>query len=215
MGRPSGSRNEGYDQRRDALAMSVLPRLIADDGPRASLADLAEAAGVSVATLKHYFGDRTGLIAATLRLLGSQGTPWLAQVTMPSSPDLERSMLDVARAIARAWSGFGVGRVFGAALAIGIHDKVAGPGTVDGLLEPLVQAIEARLAAHVDAGVVDVDSSNPGDDIRVAALAFISPLLVALLHQHELSGSTCRALDVDAFIARHVARFVKAWSPLR
>jgi len=208
VGRPTGSRNEGYDERRDALARSVMPRLTADDGPRASFADLAETAGVSVATLKHYFGDRSNLVAASLRLLGAQGTPWLEGVKVPSSPELSTSLLDVARALSMAWSRFGVGRVFGAALAIGIHDAVAGPGTVDGVLEPTIQAIEARLAVHAHDGTIVLGD----DELRLASLAFLSPLLVALLHQHELSGAACRPLDLEQFIVRHVARFVRAWT---
>lgn len=208
MGRPSGSRNERYDDRREALARSVIPRLIADDGPRASLADLAVAAGVSVATLKHYFGDRSGVVVAALRLLGAQGTPWFDSIKQPSSPDLTTSLLDVATALSMAWSRCGVGRVFGAALAIGIHDAEAGPGTVDGVLEPVIQALEARLGVHAAAGTL----KPGGDELRLAALAFVSPLLVALLHQHELSGAACRPLDIPHFIAHHVARFVRAWT---
>lgn len=211
MGRPSGSRNPGYEERRTTLATAVLPRLCADDGPRASLADLAEAAGVSVPTMKHYFGDRSGVVGAALRLLGAQGTPWLAIVAVPSSPDPTTSLTTVAQALASAWAVHGVGRVFGAALAAGIHDDVAGPGMVDGLLEPTVAAIEQHLGILVDNGALTV--STPREvELRAAALAFISPLLVALLHQHELSGRACRPLDVDDFIARHVARFVRAWS---
>lgn len=208
MGRPSGSRNEGYDDRREALARSVMPRLIADDGPRASLADLAVAAGVSVATMKHYFGDRTGVVVAALRLLGGQGTPWVESIKRPSSPDLTTSLHDLATALSMAWSRFGVGRVVGAALAIGIHDKEAGPGTVDGVLEPLIQALEARLGVHAAAGALQLGD----DELRLASLAFLSPLLMALLHQHELSGAACRPLDVPVFISRHVARFVRAWT---
>ena len=39
------------------------------DGTRASFRELAAAAGVGVATLKHYFGSREGLVAAVLDLL--------------------------------------------------------------------------------------------------------------------------------------------------
>ncbi len=208
VGRPSGSRNEGYDTRREALARAVIPRLTANDGPRASFADLAEAAAVSVPTLKHYFGDRTGVVSAALRLLGAQGTPWVETIKTPSSADLRVSLLDVATAFSRAWALFGVGRAVGASLALGMHDAVVGPGTVDGVLEPLVQALEARLAVHAAAGTMDLGD----DELRLASLAFVSPLLVALLHQHELSGASCRPLDLDHFIDRHVARFVRAWT---
>lgn len=208
MGRPAGSRNEGYDERRAALAAAVVPRLTANDGPQASLAELASAAGVSVPTVKHYFGDRSGLVAAALRTMGQSGAFHVERSKVPTQASFAGSMRDLARDIAVAWRQFGVGRVFGAALAVGIHDALAGPGTVDGVVEPTVQAIEARIAAHVARGDVVIDAA----DIRLCALQFLSPLLVALLHQQELGGAACRPLDVDAFVDAHVDRFVRAWT---
>lgn len=208
MGRPAGSRNEGYDERRDALAAAVVPRLVADDGPRASLADLAAFAGVSVPTMKHYFGDRSGLVTAALRTMGKGGDPHTERTKIPSQPSFDGSMRDLARGLAMAWRHFGVGRVFGAGLAIGIHDHQAGPGMVDGVLEPLIKSIEARIAAHVERGDVAIQAT----EIRLCAIQFVSPLVVALLHQQELGGVACRPLDVDAFVESHVDRFVRAWS---
>ena len=142
------------------------------DVVKSHAADLAEAAAVSVPTLKHYFGDRTGVVSAALRLLGAQGTPWVETIKTPSSADLRVSLLDVATAFSRAWALFGVGRAVGASLALGMHDAVVGPGTVDGVLEPLVQALEARLAVHAAAGTMDLGD----DELRLASLAFVSPL---------------------------------------
>jgi AcrR family transcriptional regulator len=207
MGRPAGSRNEGYDERRAALAAAVIPRLVADDGPQASLAELAAAAGVSVPTMKHYFGDRSGLVAAALRTIGQGGAPHVERTKFPTQPTFDGSMRDLAREFAMAWRTFGVGRMIGASLAVGIHDREAGPGTVDGVLEPTIQAIEARIAAHVERGDVDIHAT----EIRLCAIQFLSPLMVALLHQQELGGTACRPLDVDAFVEAHVDRFLRAW----
>jgi len=207
MGRPAGSRNEGYEERRAALAAAVVPRLTADDGPQSSLAELAAFAGVSVPTMKHYFGDRSGLVAAALRTMGRGGDPYIERTKSPSQPTFDGSMRDLARELAMAWRTFGVGRVFGAGLAVGIHDREAGPGMVDGVLEPLIQAIEARIAAHVERGDIDVHAT----EIRLCAIQFLSPLVVALLHQQELGGVACRPLDVDAFVEAHVDRFLRAW----
>jgi AcrR family transcriptional regulator len=207
MGRPAGSRNEGYEERRATLAAAVVPRLLADDGPQASLAELASFAGVSVPTMKHYFGDRSGLVAAALRTMGKGGDPYTARSKTPSQPDFAGSMRDFAREFAMAWRTFGVGRVIGASLAVGIHDREAGPGTVDGVLEPTIQAIEARIAAHVERGDVDIHAT----EIRLCAIQFLSPLILALLHQQELGGAACRPLDIDAFVEAHVDRFLRAW----
>ena len=50
-----------------------------------------------------------------------------------------------------------------------------------------------------------------GADLRYAALAFVAPLLLALLHQVELSGRTCRPLDLEGFLDAHVEGFVAGW----
>ena len=73
------------------------------------------------------------------------------------------------------------------------------------MLEPTLRALEARLARHVAAGQL------PQCDLRHAALSVASPVLFALLHQDALSGRALRPLDVDGFVAEHVARFLRAW----
>ena len=101
MGRPAGRRNEGYEARRDALALAVVPRLIGDGGPQASLAELASAAGVSVPTMKHYFVDRSGLVAAALRTMAGHGAPHVERTRQPSQPTFEGSMRELARELAQ------------------------------------------------------------------------------------------------------------------
>jgi hypothetical protein len=81
-----------------------------------------------------------------------------------------------------------------------------GPTFVNQFLEPMLVGFEAAIA--------DLQSSGhlAAGNAREAALELVSPVVLALLHQHTLSGSKCRPLDVDAFTVAHVKRFVKAWS---
>lgn len=211
MGRPAGTRNQGYDARRATLAHAVLPRVLADDGPRASLHDLAEAAGASVPTLKHYFGTRSGVVAAALEGARELSRPHLELAAVPSATDLGESMTAFAGSILEAWSTFGVGRFVAGGLAVGIHDAEAGPGYVDGILEPIQQAAERRLAVHAARREARIQAH----EVRAAALAFLAPLVLALLHQDPLSGRLCRPLDIDAFVRTHVEAFVRAWGPER
>ena len=90
------------------------------------------------------------------------------------------------------------------ALAAGMDDPALGPATVDALLEPVLQAVEARLGVHRDRGELAADA-----DLRHAALALVSPLLLGLLHQRSLGGSGCRPLDLRRSRRIHVARFVR------
>ena len=42
-----------------------------------------------------------------------------------------------------------------------------------------------------------------GERTREAALALVAPLLLALLHQHALEGSSVRPLDVESLARSH------------
>lgn len=206
LGRPPGSRNAGYDERRRAIAQRVLRRIAEPGGAQASLRELAEAGGVSVATLRHYFADREGAVQAALREVRALGESWLslaaeAQVDLP----LVDSLRWFLHTLLVGWRN-GVGPMVSEALSAGTGHEGLGMAAVQDVLEPILQAVEARLGHHREAGDLPA-----GTDLRHAALALTSPVVLALLHQDALSGSRCRPLDVEAFVDDHVARFVEGW----
>jgi hypothetical protein len=49
-------------------------------------------------------------------------------------------------------------------------------------------------------------------DTRHAALALLSPVILALLHQAELGGAKDHPLDVDRFLSDHAAAFARAYA---
>jgi AcrR family transcriptional regulator len=210
MGRPAGARNRDFEATRMALAGRLLP-VVMRRGARASLLELSRAARVSLPTMRHYFGDRSGALAAAMRAATAQGAPYLARLAHPGRLGLRRSLDAVARDLAAAWLRAPVGRLFTLGLAAGAYDEAAGPGYLDGILEPTVQALEARLRVHAGRGQLSADGADELA-IRTAALAFLSPLLVALIHQVGLAGTRCRPLPLDAFAALHLARFCAAWA---
>lgn len=204
MGRTAGSRNPGYDEKRRALSSAVIPRLI-DAGPTTSMRELAAAAEVSVPTLRHYFRDRDGVVVAAMGELLRRGQPYLEQTATATRGGLRDSLLSMLQALLEGWRKFGVGKIYGSGLAMGLGHAVIGPSYVDHLLEPLLQAVEARLQLHQGWGEL-------GDhDLRFAALSLVSPVVLALLHQDGLGGQGCRPLDMDAFVAVQVEGFVRAY----
>lgn len=209
MGRPEGTRNPDYSAKRAALLRRLLARLLEHDGARCSLNELAIAAEASVPTLKHYFGDRDGIVAAALRSAEALGAEHVEVLAIPTSSDLTASMRDAVFHLLLGWRSFGVDRVFAGSLGLGLSDASAGPAFLAGVLEPTQQALERRLRIHALRGEALIDDGAE----RAAALGFVAPLLLALLHQGPLGGDRCRPLDVNDFVDAHVAAFVRAWGP--
>ncbi len=205
MARTAGSRNADYDEQRLTLARRVRARVMAPDGLRASLRQLAAAADTSVATLKHYFTDRDGVLRAVLESQHVDAAPYLAMAAVPIAGDVEASLSAYLVRLKGAWFEHGVGVIQATALAGGLGSPALGPTYVNHLLEPLLGTCETLLRRHVELG--DLAPLDP----RIAALEFLAPVVLALLHQDSLSGASCRPLDLDAFFTAHVAAFLRAW----
>jgi AcrR family transcriptional regulator len=177
-----------------ALARKVRTRVMAPDGLRASLRELASGADSSVATLKHYFTDRVGLLTAVME---SQHTP--------ISGDVRASLLGYLKRLEEAWFKYGVGLIQSSALAGGLSTPPLGPVYVNHVLEPLLGTVETLLRRHVE-----LNDLGPLNE-RFGALQFLSPVVLALLHQDSLAGNTCRPLDLKAFFVEHVDMFLRAY----
>jgi len=202
MGRPRGRRNEDYDEKRAALARSVAFHLVAEDGSPAPLAHLARAAGVSVPTLKHYFGSHDGVVEAALAEAGKLGAVHLERARRPQGESVRESLRMLLADIVVGWRN-GVGTLHEAGLVLGMSHQRLGPTYLREILEPTILAVEQRLGRHVERG--DLEDEHP----RVMALALLSPVVLALLHQTSLGGDRTRPLDLDAFLDAHVDRFLR------
>lgn len=205
MARTLGSRNADYDAARLALARRVGRRMLAPGGSSASLRQMATAAQTSVATLKHYFGDRSGVMLGVLQSVLVDAAPHVARASLPGTGGVRASLLGLLRDFKMAWFKHGVGPLQAAALAAGLTWPEVGPGYLNYVLEPLLQAGEARIHRHVEAG--DLRPCNE----RYAALELLAPVVLGLLHQDSLCGSTTRPLDVDGFLEAHVEAFLAAF----
>jgi AcrR family transcriptional regulator len=65
---------------------AIRARLVLPNQPLASLRELAAAAGVTIPTLRHYFGKREDLVAALLADLGRQDEAHVARVAVAELP---------------------------------------------------------------------------------------------------------------------------------
>ncbi|MBU6377176.1 MAG: TetR/AcrR family transcriptional regulator [Gammaproteobacteria bacterium] len=208
MARPAGARNALFEERRTALIARARERLSLQSGESPSFRELALAAGVSVATLRHYFGSREALIKAVFAHYLREGQRHLQRTRALEigEEDFAASITDFLQRVVRGWT---VGFV-GSLHRIGLAEGLRHPGTaldyLQDVLEPTLQALEARLEASVRRGeIIDCDT-------RHAALMLLSPLLLALLHQHDLGGTRCRPLALPALIDEHVKVFARAYA---
>ena len=117
----------------------------------------------------------------------------------PPSSDFSR-----CSSSAGAPSGSG-GAIQAAALSAGLAEAAVGPAYLNEVLEPVLQALEQRIAA-----LAARDELHP-TDVRVAALELLAPVFLALLHQDALSGTRCRPLDMDTFLSAHLDHILRAW----
>lgn len=205
MARTKGSRNAGYDEQRQALARKVAAALQQEGGVNASLRDLAKEAGTSVATLRHYFGDRDGLLQAVMEGLRADAAPYLAMASRPVFGDVRASLLAFLKGMVMAWGKHKVGAMYASTLAVGLANRPVGPAFVDHVLEPLLQSGESMLRQHVERGELKID------DVRHASLMFLSPPVFALLHQDNLQGVGCRPLDLPKMMETHVDAFLRSF----
>jgi len=204
MARVKGSRNADYEQERKRLVEAVSARMLQPGGAEASFRELAEAADVSVATLRHYFGTREALLVEVLKSMHRGGLPYLHAAATEFHGPVRESLKWFLETVAEGWRrGVGAVHVFG--LTAGMANATLGPAYVQEVLEPTLQAAEARLARHVAEGELR------RCDIRHAALELVCPVVLGLLHQVQLGGSRCRPLDLARFLEDHLDTFLRAY----
>ncbi len=205
MPRPTGLRYPQFEQKRDHLLDLVETRLSEPDGHRAGLRALAVAATVTVPTLKHYFGDREGVVGALLKRRAEQGQRYLDALSR-SDGDFAGSVRQAAMYIVGA---AGEPR-FRALHEIGLREGLLQPTIalvyLTDILEPTIVALETRLAGHIARGQMRKVST------RTAALSIISPLYVAMLHQNSLSGKGLRPLDLVAYADELADAFLASYA---
>lgn len=203
MTRPPGRRNTDFDASRTELLDRIMHAVV-QSPHQSSFAELAVASGVSRTTLRHYFGTRDELLHAMLVHMEVLGRRAGERHPEPADLALDDALRQSLDRLVFAWR-VGVGSLFIAGLLWGLGDETLGPAYVQNLLEPLLRGFEERLRSHLRARGMSEQKA------RHAALALVSPVILALLHQESLHGARCRPLDIEAFLAEHLEHFLRSW----
>lgn len=208
MGRTPGTRNANYEERRANLAAAALHAFLGPSGQPASFRAIAQELGEDPRTLRHYFGNADGLYEATFQTLQARSQRFRDAVFARRDDGPSAALLHYCHSLVEGW-GYGLDTVFHVALAGGLENEVRGPVVVEHFLEPTLSVGEELFTYFHATGELAIP------DPRAASIAFLPPLIFALVHQHSLRGHGIRPLDIDAFITDHVRRFVAGSSPER
>jgi AcrR family transcriptional regulator len=206
--RAKGVKNADYEAKRRELLDRMLPRFARLDLERPSLRQLAAAAEVTAPTLQHYFGDRTGVVAALLEEYRRRGAARL-DMAAKANGAFPQSMRDFALRLVfgmQAPVSVRLGDILAASLCEGLADPQISPLALDHIIDPAVDALVVRLQEHAARGEI-IDT-----DLRAAALMLLSPLLLGVLHQDQMKGRESRHIELTG-LAEHVsAAFVRAYA---
>ena len=206
MARTRGAKNTEYEERRSALLDRLRERLARPDAPYPSYRELADACEVSQTTLRHYFGRREHLVTEVLAEWTKRGREVFEHLATPSG-SLSQSVEDLLGFVVVGQRLPELRQLHRVGIAEGLRSSSLGMACVDFILEPALQAIEVRLARHMEAS--EMRQSDP----RAASIELLAPVLIVFMHQEDLGGRARRPLDIDAFVSEHATRFIAAHAP--
>lgn len=201
-GRPKGAKGADYDDKRRELIARVRSACFAEPARQLSFREMAAAADASVPTLKHYFGDRDGLVSAILEQAWKDAAGLLQPRFDADEPLAERiaSELSLFRL---GVTQFGLDRLHVWGMNEGLSSPMAGPAYLNYFLEPTLQAAEHWLQGYQDIGKIPAAIS-----IRHAAITLFAPCLIFVMHQDYLGGREVREGDLRKFLEDHATGFL-------
>lgn len=205
MGRATGTLNKDHHEARADLARKVAQQLLTTSGTLPSLSALADGAGVDPGTLRHYFVDRRGVVKAAMETLLAHGTEQKLRALALADLPIREALVTLLSRVAKAWGGM-LGGMHATGFVEGMVDGELGQTYVSTMLEPTLATVEALLEHYRARNMLEAP------DVRVSALALMSPVLLACFHQFQLQGRACRPLDLDAFVEAHVNGFLRGYA---
>jgi AcrR family transcriptional regulator len=199
MARTPGARNYNFDAKRAALLESVIEFALSGEIRRPSLRQLALAAETSEPTLRHYFTDRKGLVIAMMAELGQRAQPIWDQLAQPSDSVEEAVNACFRHALTRMSDDLFV-RMHAFGMVEGMADADIGQAYLEHVLEPSLDCVRTKLSGTPG-------SPDDAEEIRTAAIAMFSPVIMMSLHQNLLGGRAVAPLD-DQSTVQHLSNWL-------
>lgn len=186
-----GTKHEGHDDKRRLILRCMAALVFSAPGARPSFRQFAASAGVSEPTLRHYFKDRDGCVAAILEFFGQNGQFVWRRLSQPARGPREA----VAETFEISRSGMMAGG-FIQAHTFGVVESAGNPRVAkvyrERILDPAIEAIVSKIIATPG---MTTDPREAG----AISWAIFSPLLVLGLRRHFLSDIGHKDAETDAF----------------
>lgn len=198
---PAATRPSTADRKAELLAV-LASTAIAERSAPVSLRQFAIRAGVSEPTLRHYFSDRQGVVIAIIGFFADGARDFLER-SARSAGSVEDAVNSYGALATEGADTDIFAQAHAFALVESIHDPLVARAYLDRIIEPSLQALEARLGSAAQT------QGLTSDEIRHAAIALYSPVLIAVLHQRLLHGAEARPLDMASFFNDLTALFSK------
>jgi len=192
MPRPAGVRNHDFEKKRADLVRRLTDYALSSDLRRPALRQFAQALDTSEPTLRHYFGDRSGVILAVLEEIGQRGQVTWNAVATPAK-DLKTAIEEYFRLSGAGIQHGGYVRAHAFGIIEGLADEELGQAYLRLVLGPALKAIAVKLA-RTEGGVDTVEQQ------AAAAMALFAPLLGLSIHQNLLGGETSEPLNVPRML---------------
>ena len=189
MPRPAGARNHDFDDKRAALLDTLTDYALSAALTRPSLRQFAIAAHQSEPTLRHYFGDRQGLVIEIIGNLNKRAQVTWEMAARPAANPAE-AVKDYL-SFSKAGMEKGIFNKFHAfALIEAFADDTVGKVYLEQIMEPSLKAFSDKLRSTPGA-------TRDEAELRAATLLASAPLLLLGMHQDLLGGKHDAPIDMD------------------
>lgn len=187
MPRPAGARNHDFDQKRASLLDTLTDYALSVSTQRPSLRQFAIAAGQSEPTLRHYFGDRQGLVIEIIENIRQRAIPiWAVAATPAADPVAAIQEFMEFSKVGMTDRGYTQAHTFG--LMEGFSDPVVGRAYLEKMLDPALESISDKFR--------DTPGGPAGPrELRAAALLAMGPMFLLVAHQDLLGGQEYAPID--------------------
>ncbi|MEM5515970.1 hypothetical protein WNY37_03345 [Henriciella sp. AS95] len=193
MSRPAGVRNQDFEEKKEALVKAVADYVQSPGIESPSFRQMAIAADTSEPTLRHYFGDRSGVLVAVFKHISETVAHYRESVAEPGdslrgSVDSYLDSVSQYRRDARYIEAHGLG------IRESMVDEAARKAYLDYILTPGIEAIKHKLKGSPN-------GPKTPEAAHSAAVMLMASSIFAILYQELLNGKEHAPLDVDKYFS--------------